>query len=226
MKLGLFGGTFNPIHRCHLTVARQVRERLGLDSILFIPTGTPPHKPLGSLAPADHRLAMAREAVADEPGFAVSDIEVRRTTTSYSIDTVRALQQERGPATELYFIIGLDAFLEIHTWKQAPDLLRSCHFVVIGRPGSAFGRLMTLSLLPPLSPELLRAIDTGLKEDAEVPLPSNRTLFLLSLQPCPISASAIRDRLRRGLPCDDWLPVRVHSYIMRFGLYKEASDRA
>ena len=226
MKLGLFGGTFNPIHRCHLRVAHQVREHLALDSILFIPTGTPPHKPLASLASADHRLAMVREAVANEPGFAVSDIEVRRTAISYSIDTVLALQKEYGPSVELYFLIGLDAFLEIESWKHPSALLQACHFVVIGRPGSAFSRLKKLELLPPLPSERLQALDTGVTERMEFPLSPARTLFLQSLPPCPISASAVRDRIRHGIPCEDWLPVRVHSYIMRFGLYKEASDRA
>lgn len=226
MKLGLFGGTFNPIHRCHLIVARQVQERLGLDSILFIPSGVPPHKPADVLAPAAHRLAMVREAIIDQPGFAVSDIEIRRATTSYSIDTVRALQEERGPSAELFFVIGLDAFLEISTWKQAPDLLRACHFVVIGRPGSVFSRLNSIDLLPSMPSERLHALDAGVEERADIALDAARTLVLLSLPPCPISASAIRDRIRRGVPCDDWLPLRVHSYIMRVGLYKEASDRA
>lgn len=226
MKLGLFGGTFNPIHRCHLTLARQVRERLHLESILFIPTGAPPHKHPESLAPAHHRLAMVREAIAGKPGFAVSDIEVRRAATSYSIDTVRVLQDDFGPSAELFFLIGLDAFLDISTWKQAAELLQACHFVVIGRPGSRFSRLGTLSLLPSIPNESLQALDAGIRERLDLVTSPNRTLILLQLPPCPISASVIRDRIRRGEPCDHWLPVQVQSYIMRFGLYKEASDRA
>lgn len=89
MRLGLFGGTFNPIHICHLAIAAQTRDRMGLDRVLFIPTGDPPHKPPGVLAPAEHRCEMVRLAIAGEPSFALTDIEVRRPTKSYSIDTVR-----------------------------------------------------------------------------------------------------------------------------------------
>ncbi|MBI5853992.1 MAG: nicotinate (nicotinamide) nucleotide adenylyltransferase [Nitrospirae bacterium] len=226
MKIGLFGGTFNPIHRCHLTIARQVRDRLALDSILFIPTGTPPHKQLKSLAPAHHRLAMVREAIAEEPTFSATDLEVHRASPSYSIDTVRALQQKYGQGVELFFLIGLDAFLDIPTWKQAPDLLRTCHFVVIGRPGSQFIRLATLTLLPHISDESLRALDAGTVDRVDVPIEATAHLILLALAPCPVSASDVRSRLRRGLNLGDVLPVQVESYIMRFGLYKEAADLA
>ena len=226
MKIGLFGGTFNPIHRCHLTMAHQVRDRLTLDSILFIPTGTPPHKQLESLAPAHHRLAMVREAIAEEPTFSVTDLEVRRTSPSYSIDTVRALQQEYGQGAEIFFLIGLDAFLDIPTWKQAPDLLRTCHVVVIGRPGFQFTSLATLALLPHISDESLRALDGRTVDRVDVPIEATAHLILLALAPCPVSASDVRNRLRLGLNLGDVLPVQVESYIMRLGLYKETTDLA
>ena len=226
MKIGLFGGAFNPIHRCHLTVARQVREQLRLDSILFVPTGTPPHKPVESLAPAEHRVAMVRLAISDEPGFALSDIEVRRATTSYSIDTVRTLRAELGPSTDLFFLIGLDAFLDLSTWKEPAALLQACRFVVIGRPGSDFTRVNGLGLLPKIEAQRLHALDAGAETQVDIPLSPGSALTLLRLPPCPISASAIRDRISRGLPCGDWLPALVHSYIMRVRLYKEDSDRA
>jgi nicotinate-nucleotide adenylyltransferase len=226
MRVGLFGGTFNPIHRCHLTLAGQVRDRLSLDQVLFVPAGTPPHKPPASLAPAHHRVAMVREAIADDPTFAVSDIEARRAETSYSIDTVRRLQQERAPADRWFFLIGLDAFLDIATWKDPAQLLRTCGFVVIGRPGSNFIRLRTVQVLPAIPEETLRALDAGAQTRADVAIPPDQSLTLLQLPPCPISASAVRDRIRRGESCGDWLPLPVQSYIMRTGLYKEASDRA
>ena len=112
MRLGLLGGSFNPVHNGHLTIARQAREAIGLDQILFIPASYPPHKPNGSLAPAKDRHEMVRLAIASDPSLAISDVEIRRPGKSYSIDTIRLLQQEYGAQTQLYFLIGLDAFLD------------------------------------------------------------------------------------------------------------------
>ena len=110
LKLGLLGGSFNPIHNGHLTIARLVHNRLRLDQMLFIPTGDPPHKRDGSLAPAKDRYEMVRLALTGTPFFQLSDIEIRRTGKSYSIDTIRELQRQFGSSAELYFLIGLDAF--------------------------------------------------------------------------------------------------------------------
>ena len=102
MRLGLLGGSFNPVHNGHLAIARQTREALGLDQILFIPTSHPPHKPNGSLAPAQDRYEMVRLAIASDPSLAISDVEIRRPGKSYSIDTIRLLQQEYGAQTQLF----------------------------------------------------------------------------------------------------------------------------
>src|SRR5437763_3332726 len=102
MRIGLLGGTFNSIHRCHLAIATQTRDRLGLDRVVFIPSGDPPHKPSESVAPAKHRFEMVRRAIASDPSFGISDIEVRQATRSYSIDTVRALREEYGATAELF----------------------------------------------------------------------------------------------------------------------------
>src|SRR3954454_9010710 len=104
MRIGLFGGTFNPVHRCHLEAATQTQRRLRLDRILFIPSGDPPHKSNSSLAPARHRFEMVRIAIKDVPGFEVSDVEMRRPSKSYSIETVHELQKTFGPEAELFFI--------------------------------------------------------------------------------------------------------------------------
>ncbi|MBX3345648.1 MAG: nicotinate (nicotinamide) nucleotide adenylyltransferase, partial [Nitrospira sp.] len=119
MRLGLLGGSFNPVHRCHLSIAQSARQLLALDRVLFIPTGDPPHKQSGTLAEARHRYRMVELAIRGIPEFALTDIEIRRTGKSYSIDTVRAIQQEYGPDTSLFFIIGLDAFLDLPSWKEA-----------------------------------------------------------------------------------------------------------
>src|SRR5437899_11406362 len=112
MRLGLYGGAFNPIHRCHLIVAEAARTRLGLDVVLFIPTGDPPHKVASEFFPAEHRMELVKLAIAPYPYFHVSDIETRRGDESHLIDTVGELQQRYPPAAELVLVVGLAALLE------------------------------------------------------------------------------------------------------------------
>ena len=225
MRIGLFGGAFNPIHNCHLTIAAQIRDRLSLDQILFIPTGDPPHKPQDDLAPARHRLEMVRLAVAGNPAFAVSDFEIQRTAKSYSIETVRALRGQHGASDELTFIVGLDAFLEFPGWRQAPELLRLCHFAVVSRTGASFAPLADRPPLPAIAPSDLEALDRRTRDRLDVPLPGGTRLTLVRLPPCDISASDIRRRLREGKPVGPLLPAPVESYIMRARLYQEDPDR-
>jgi nicotinate-nucleotide adenylyltransferase len=220
MRIGLFGGTFNPVHRCHLEAASQTQRRLRLDRILFIPSGDPPHKSNTSLAPAKHRLEMVRMAIKDIPAFQVSDVEMRRPSKSYSIETVHELQKEFGPEAELFFILGLDAFLELHTWKQASDLLRACHFVVLARPGSTFTSLLKMSLLPSMDRAPLVALDTQRALQVDVPLPGGMSLILLWIPPCYVSASDIRYRVTHRLSLSNLLPAPVESYILEAHLYR------
>ncbi|MBH0201024.1 MAG: nicotinate-nucleotide adenylyltransferase [Nitrospira sp.] len=223
-KVGLLGGSFDPIHTGHLTIARQVQEHLQLSRVLFIPTGDPPHKRDGSLAPANVRLEMVRLAIADNPFFTVSDIEVQRKGKSYSIDTIRTLQHHYGPSTVLFFIIGLDAFLDFPTWREPKELLRICHFVVVPRPGQSFRALAGMSLLPPLAPDGLTGLDTGALNRLDIAIPSASEVTCLALPPCPTSASEIRRRVRNGLPLANMLPPLVESYILRHSLYQEDSN--
>jgi nicotinate-nucleotide adenylyltransferase len=220
MRIGLFGGTFNPIHRCHLEAATHTQRRLRLDRILFIPSGDPPHKPGTSLATARHRLEMVRMAIKDIPAFQVSDVEVRRPSKSYSIETVHELQKDFGPEAELFFVIGLDAFLELHTWKQATDLLRVCHFVVLARPGSTFTSLLKMSLLPSMDRAPLVALDTQRALQVDVALPGGMSLILLWIPPCYVSASDIRYRVTHHLSVSNLLPAPVESYILKELLYQ------
>jgi nicotinate-nucleotide adenylyltransferase len=224
MKIGLFGGTFDPIHRCHLLIASQVRERLRLDQVLFIPSGDPPHKPTDFLAPAAHRLEMVRLAIAPDAGFSVSDLELRRRSKSYSIDTVLQLQKQR-PDDELYFIVGLDAFLDFSTWREAPKLLRLCHFVVVSRPDRQFVSLTAMPLFPPVSSDSLLDLDKGYEDLLSMTIPEGGGLFLLRLPPCDASASDIRRRIRAHEPLSNLLPAPVESYIIRHKLYQEETDR-
>jgi nicotinate-nucleotide adenylyltransferase len=224
MKLGLLGGSFNPVHHGHLAIARQTREALGLDQILFIPTNHPPHKPNGSLAPAQDRYEMVRLAIASDPSLAISDVEIRRPGKSYSIDTIRLLQQEHGARTQLFFLIGLDAFLDFPSWREPLTLLELCPFVVLSRPGLSFRSLSTMALLPPIPQASLADLDAGRISQLEVSLGAQRLTYL-QLPPCTVSASDIRSRIRRGLSVANLLPPLVESYILQHHLYQEDRDR-
>jgi nicotinate-nucleotide adenylyltransferase len=225
MRIGLFGGSFNPIHNGHLAIARQAHKMLALDRTLFIPTGDPPHKRDGALAPAQHRYEMVRLAIAGTPGFELSDIEIARQGKSYSIDTVRELQQQYGPTTSLFFLIGLDAFLDLPSWREPDALLAACSFVVISRPGQSFKTLATLPFLQNITIERLAPLDTGALNRLDLPLPSGQTIICLPLPPSPISASDIRERIRRGAVLANLLPPSVESYILHKQLYREDHDR-
>ena len=213
MRLGLYGGAFNPIHRCHLVVAEAARTRLGLDVVLFIPTGDPPHKPASEFFPAEHRMEMVKLAIAPYPYFQVSDIETRRADKSYSIDTVRELQQRYPPATEMVFIIGLDAFLELPAWKDPEALLSTCDFAVVARPGRTFLSLKELPFLGVQNESMLMQIDAGEVDLARLPLKSGRALLAIRIPPCDVSAKDIRSRLRNRQDLENTLPSSVESYI-------------
>jgi nicotinate-nucleotide adenylyltransferase len=222
--VGLLGGSFNPIHNGHLAIAHHVHERMQLSEVLFIPTGDPPHKRDGSLAPATARLEMVRLAITDRPFFKVSDIEMQRKGKSYSIDTIRALQYHYGPSTKLFFIIGLDAFLDFPTWREPRELLKICHFVVVPRPERSFQALAGMPLLPNLDPPALAQLDTGTQKRLDIRVPSCPGITCLALPLYPTSASEIRRRVRNGLPLANMLPPLVEFYILRHSLYQEESD--
>jgi nicotinate-nucleotide adenylyltransferase len=225
MRLGLLGGSFNPVHNGHLSIAQQAADALPLDRVLFIPTGEPPHKREATLAPAQDRFEMVRLAIEDNPAFALSDIELTRPGKSYSIDTVQALQRQYGSSTHLYFLIGLDAFLDLPTWKAPQALLDACRFVVMSRPGLSFRSLSTVDLLPQIATRDLDALDTGTSHRLVIPSPTGPGVICLRLPPSPISASDIRQRIRRGATLANLLPPSVESYIIRHRLYQEGPDR-
>lgn len=221
LKLGLFGGSFNPIHNGHLALAGHVLDKLQLDRVLFMPTGDPPHKRDGSLAPATHRYEMVRLAIADRPAFGLSDMEIRRIGKSYTIDTVQTLQHQFGSSTDLYLLIGLDAFLDLPNWKDPRELLRRCRFVVVPRPGQSFQSLATMPLLPTLPPQALVQLDTGESLRLDIATPSCRGIVCLPIPPCSTSASDIRHRIRHGTTLANLLPPLVESYILQHRLYQE-----
>lgn len=219
MFIGLLGGSFNPIHNGHLYIANYVYKTLALDQVIFIPTGDPPHKPATSLAPAHHRLEMVKLATESLAHFVVDDREALSPTVSYSVDTITHLKNEFSRETELGFILGLDAFLELPSWKQAPHLLELCHFIVCSRPGVTFTQLQSLPLLPQIPLTRLQRLDQQ-HTRLDITLPSENSMTLLSVPPCEASASLIREQMALTRPISHWLPPSVESYIIQHQLYQ------
>ncbi len=219
MKLGLYGGAFNPIHRCHLLVAETTRSRLGLETVLFIPTGDPPHKPQSDFIPAAHRLEMVRLAIEPHPYFQVSDIETRRPAKSYTIDTVRQLQKIYPLDTRLIFVIGLDAFKELPSWREPERLLELCEFAVVSRPRHLFKSLEKLPILGIRDAAQLERLDAGQVEVQKVRLASGKPLWGLPIPPCNVSAKDIRNRLGHRESVENLLPSTVSSYILKHNLF-------
>ena len=212
-RLGLFGGTFNPIHYGHLRTAEEVVEALGLTRLWFIPAALPPHKSGQLLTPFEMRLEMTRLAVGRHPRIMVSDIEGRRPGKSYSIETLRQVRQEQGRDWELYFILGLDAILEITTWKDYAELFTLCNFVVLDRPGydrSQLEAVLRREVHPQCQP---LPGGTGFQH------PSGYKIFLLATTLMDISATRIRRLVGEGRSSRYLLPEKVRRYIIKNKLY-------
>ncbi len=215
-KLGILGGTFNPIHYGHLVAAEEVYDRLKLDRVLFIPSYLPPHKHEEDLPSAVQRLEMVRLATAGNPHFTVSDIEVKREGKSYTIETIDTLRTIH-PGTELFFITGLDSFFDIQTWNQWKRLLGLCSFVVLSRPGYRFAGLMKIDFMKGTSKELAK-LDGGELVHALFE-PEGFNIFLEVIPLYDISSTDIRSRIRQSRTVKYHLPEAVETYIIKNNLY-------
>jgi nicotinate-nucleotide adenylyltransferase len=227
-RLGVMGGTFDPIHAGHLSVAVQAAEALALDRVLLLPTRTPPHRPIDPSASMFHRFAMAALAARSDPRLAASDVELARAGTSYTADTLRALQAGGIERWQIFFLTGADAFAEIATWREYPAVLDLAHFVVCSRDGVAASsmprRLRELAsrMIPVPSPG---SDDPGLHANDVTPGrvrlgqgPETR-VFLLDCATPDISSTDIRARARAGRPLAGLVPPEVDDHIRRHGLY-------
>jgi nicotinate-nucleotide adenylyltransferase len=213
--IGLFGGTFDPIHLGHLRAAAEVRRKAGLDRVLFIPSYLPPHKASGAVASAEDRLRMVERACRRRPGFEASGIEVEAREKSYSILTLRKVRAQ-VPRARLFFILGVDAFLDIGTWHQYERVLEECLFIVTGRPGFELDRARDVlggSLRPAIA-------DFPAGRRAGGRLPAGRRVFLLPIRALEISSTAVRERVRRGLAVEGLVPRPVAAYIRDHKLYR------
>lgn len=206
----LFGGTFDPIHYGHLRPVTALAQEAGLAQVTLLPNHVPPHKPQPE-ASAAQRLKMVELAIADNPLFLVDDRELHSNAPSYTIATLEALRQERGPDLPLAFIIGQDSLLSLHKWHRWQDLLKFCHLLVMARPGYT-NQLET--------PELQQWLEAHQVKDASLLSQQSQGYIYLADTPLlEVSATEIRQRLHQDLPCDDLLPPAVQAYIRQHGLY-------
>lgn len=201
-QIGVIGGTFDPIHIGHLIVAEQVRTRLGLDQMIFVPAGMPPHKLDQIVTPAQQRFEMVQLAIADNPHFASSRIDMERLGPSYTVDTLRLLLDRWGAQTEIYFLMGSDSLIELPTWRQPDRLMRLCRIVAVGRPGYGVD-MAELDRLLPGAAMLIRLMDTPIID---------------------ISSTDIKRRVREGRSIRYMVPASVEQYICAHQLYRKGQQ--
>ncbi len=201
-RIGIFGGSFNPVHLGHLVMAQDALEHAGLHRVLWVPAAMPPHKPSMALAPAAHRLAMLRLAVEADRRFEVCADEVERGGISYTVDTVRRLR-DRLPDAELHLIIGGDTLRELHTWRAIEEVLSLCRVITVARPGASLATLETAQLRLP------------------EPWPARLLANVVMGHLVEISSSDIRSRLARGQGIRYLVPDSVAAYSEAHSLFRK-----
>jgi len=198
VKIGVLGGTFDPVHNGHLIVAEEARRRLNLAEVLFVPAGQPWLKADSTILAAEHRVRMVRLAIAGEPDFKLSTMEIDRAGPSYTVDTIAALQAQLGAGDELFFILGWDSLAQLPQWREPSRLITICRLVAVPRPGYPCPDLNSLeAVIPGLS----------------------RSLILLDKPEVDIGATEIRNRVAHGLSIDHLVPEPVDEYIKKHKLY-------
>lgn len=204
MKTGILGGTFDPVHNAHMIIAGVALNQLELDEVLFIPTSHTPLKEDTVITPIEHRVKMLELALAANPFFRLSMIEIERAGISYTVDTIAGLKESRGDDSELYFITGLDSLGTLTRWKEPDSIIKMCRLVTVRRPGYEV-------------PDM---------EKLEKDIPGIAENLIIIGEPAPdISATDIRKRIAAGLPVSDLVPIPVERYIRENGLYKNKKDR-
>jgi nicotinate-nucleotide adenylyltransferase len=196
-RVGLFGGTFNPVHNAHLVIAGNALRQFGLSQVVFVPNGTPPDRPGESRPAKEDRYRMVEEAVDGREGFSVSRIEVDRDGPSYTIDTIRALKDDYPQG--ICFVIGADSLLRIETWKEPEAVIASVSFVVAPRKGVS-----------------LSAFQGEPFDEASI--------HVLNMPEVDVSSTFLRTKARHGESIAAWVPARVATYIEEHGLYRDAEE--
>jgi nicotinate-nucleotide adenylyltransferase len=221
MRIGLFGGTFNPVHFGHLRAVLEVRERFGLDRVYLIPSAMPPHKSEVGIAGPSDRIEMIRRAVENDSDFVVSDVELMRAGPSYTIDTLSFFADALPKTDPCFLIVGLDAFLEIHTWKDFRGILTRIPLIVMGRPG-AYDRGQ-FEETPLAVVDYLDGLAPGYRYDRDQSVFVHhgfQPVYLIGVTSLDISSSAIRSLVRSGRSVRFLVPETVSEFISSKGLYQ------
>jgi len=203
-RLGILGGTFDPIHFGHLDAADAARRALQLDRVLLIPSFDPPHRPADPMASGFHRFALVALAIQGNDALSASDMELTRTGPSYTADTLRAVAREGWRPSQIFFILGSDAFAEIATWREYPAVLDTANFVVIARPGTT--------------------LDAAAERTSALRGRLGQSIFLVEARTRDVSSSTIRARLAARQPIDDLVPAAVARHIAAHHLYGAVDD--
>jgi nicotinate-nucleotide adenylyltransferase len=210
-RLGVLGGTFDPVHFGHLDAADAARAALSLHGVLFVPSYDPPHRANDPRVTAYHRFALVALAIQGRAGYRVSDLELTRGGSSYTADTLRMLHAQGWPPAHIFFILGADAFADIATWREFPAVLDAANFIVIARPGTT----LESALMP--TPSLRQRV-----RDATIDVDEGRTcIFLVEARTRDVSSSLIRQRLAAQQPIDDLVPSAVARHLEAHRLYTE-----
>lgn len=215
MKIGLMGGSFDPVHAGHLRAAEEISERLALDEVIFIPTLVSPHKSSETMAAPSHRLNMLELSAKRNPRFRVSDMELRREPPSYTIDTLRALKRS-GPENRYYFIMGCELFSGIDTWKDFAELFNYSNFVVLRRPGYDFADSASPIPLALENDFRYSYSDKGMDVFAHK---SSNELFFVDIAGIRVSSTEVRELACRGNSLRYLVAREVEGYIAENGLY-------
>ena len=201
-RLGLFGGSFDPIHRGHIEPVREARQRLGLERVVYLPTALPPHKPGREFAPPYARYAMVELALLREPGLEVSPLELTLGRPAYTVETLELFRAER-PEAELHLLIGGDSFAELPLWRRWEEIPELARVAVLARPGWKLAEALAQA-----PPALRQAAGAG-------------RVIVLDTSPVPVSSTELRARLARGeAPPAGWVPDMVLEYIRKYDLYR------
>jgi nicotinate-nucleotide adenylyltransferase len=215
LRLGLFGGTYNPIHSGHVQAAQIVRDRFDLDQVWFIPSHIPPHKSSDEVASSEHRMNMVRLAVTGIPGLIPSSIEIEDEGTSYSILTLGKIKKH-FPAAHLFFILGVDAFVEIDTWRSYEQVLEQCSFIVISRPGYDLQKAKDV-LDGAYANRMLEVIE---EDDLSQAKELTFKIYLISIDALDIASTQIRKTVKTGGIISGLVPLPVEEYIKEHKLYQ------
>ena len=219
-RIGVYGGTFDPIHTGHLEVAREVVRRFALDEMLIVPAHRPLHKPGRSISDAYHRYTMAALATLDEAALSVSTVELDAPDRPYTFETMQRLRGVFGPQAGLFFVMGADSFEEINLWREPARILDSANIIVMTRPGHT----LSTSHLP--ARFAAHVLDwRGGRMDAAAPQAAGG-VYLSDDVNLDVSATEIRRRVRGGEPIDDCVPPRVADYIRKYALYRQQTNES